>query len=70
MFNADKKLDYGNKSALIFEIQKQLNLKGFEIKLDGVYKLETLNAIKGFEEKNNLFVDGVLDVLTLDALFE
>ena len=70
MFNPDKTMFSGYKSALIFEVQKQLNKKGFEIKLDGVYKLETLNAIKGFEEKNNLFVDGVLDVLTLDALFE
>jgi peptidoglycan hydrolase-like protein with peptidoglycan-binding domain len=61
---------YGDKSALIFEIQKQLNQNGFEVKIDGVYKLETLNAIKNFEEKNNLFIDGVLDVLTLDVLFE
>jgi hypothetical protein len=70
MFNPDKTMLYGYKSALIFEIQKQLNQKGFNIKLDGVYKLETLNSIKDFEEKNNLFVDGVIDVLTLDALFE
>jgi hypothetical protein len=70
MFNPDKTMLYGDKSALIFEIQKQLNQNGFEVKIDGVYKLETLNAIKDFEEKNNLFIDGVLDVLTLDALFE
>ncbi|MCL7763573.1 peptidoglycan-binding protein [Polaribacter sp. Z014] len=70
MFNANIKMNYGHKNALIFEIQKQLNKKGFEVSLDGAYKTETLNAIKTFEEKNNLFADGVLDVLTIDALFE
>ncbi|MEO9570280.1 MAG: peptidoglycan-binding domain-containing protein [Polaribacter sp.] len=70
MFKANKKMIYGQKSALIFEIQKKLNNKGFQIVLDGVYKIETLNAIKDFEEKNNLLADGVLDVLTLDVLFD
>ncbi|PQJ72590.1 peptidoglycan-binding domain-containing protein [Polaribacter butkevichii] len=70
MFNPDKALINGHKTAFIYEIQKQLNKKGFEITTDGVYKIETLNAIKIFEEKNNLFADGVLDILTLDTLFE
>lgn len=70
MFNANKVMVYGYKGALIFEIQKQLNQKGFKITLDGFYKLETLNAIKDFEEKNNLYADGIIDVLTLDALFQ
>lgn len=70
MFNPDKVMVNGNKNVLIFEIQKQLNKKGFNVILDGVYKIETINAIKSFEEKNNLFSDGILDVLTLDALFQ
>ncbi|WP_343329583.1 peptidoglycan-binding domain-containing protein [Polaribacter staleyi] len=70
MFNPDKALINGHKTAFIYEIQKQLNKKGFEITTDGVYKIETLNAIKSFEEKNNLFADGILDILTLDVLFE
>ncbi|ARV14420.1 peptidoglycan-binding domain-containing protein [Polaribacter sp. SA4-12] len=70
MFNANKKLVYGQKSALIYEVQKRLIANGFEIALDGVYKIETLNAIKSFEEKNTLFADGSLDILTLDALFK
>ena len=70
MFNANEKLVYGQKSALIYEVQKRLSAKGFKIVLDGVYQIETLHAIKAFEEKNNLFADGSLDVLTLDALFE
>lgn len=70
MFNTSKKLLFGGSSSLIFEIQKQLIKKGFKIKLDGVYKIETAKAIKQFETENNLFADGYLDILTLDAIFE
>lgn len=70
MFNPKERMIYGQKSALIFEVQKKLISKGIIVVNDGIYKLETLNGIKAFEEKNNLFADGILDVLTLDALFE
>ena len=70
MFNAKERIRYGEKSALIYEVQKKLIANGLNIKSDGFYKTETLNAIKTFEEKNNLYADGVLDVLTLDALFK
>ncbi len=70
MFNVDNKMVYGQKSALIYEVQKKLLASGIKLKVDGLYKIETLNAIKTFEEKNNLYPDGLLDVLTLDALFQ
>ena len=70
MFNANEKMIYGQKSALIYEVQKKLVANGLELTVDGLYKIETLNAIKTFEEKNNLYADGLLDILTLDALFE
>ena len=70
MFNANKEIISGQKGALIYEVQKKLIANCYEITLDGVYQIESLNAIKNFEEKNNLFADGVLDVLTLDALFQ
>jgi hypothetical protein len=69
MFKSNQKINYNQKSTLIFEVQKRLIANGYKITLDGVYKEETLNAIKVFEEKNNLFADGILDVLTLDAIF-
>lgn len=70
MFNADEKMNYGQKSPLIYEVQKKLVVNGFEIQIDGIFKKETMTAIKNFEEKKKLFVDGYLDVLTLDALFD
>lgn len=70
MFNENEKMIYGHKSALIYEVQKKLLANGIELKVDGLYKIETLNAIKLFEEQNKLFADGFLDILTLDALFK
>lgn len=60
----------GQKSAYIYEIQKVLNSKGYEMPLDGVFQTVTFNAIKDFEAKNNLYPDGVLDKMTLDALMK
>ena len=70
MFDDKQKLSYGQTSALIYEIQKKLVALGDSIPVDGIYKRETKNAIKNFEENNNLFADGFLDVLTLDLLFK
>ncbi len=60
----------GQKSAFIFEIQKLLVSKGYTIDVDGVYQAITANAIMDFETKNNLFVDGNIDEITLDALLK
>ena len=40
------------------------------ITIDGVYRIETLKAIKTFEEKNNLLADGYIDALSLELLFK
>ncbi|QOD60891.1 peptidoglycan-binding protein [Polaribacter haliotis] len=68
LFSDSKKIVSNQKTALIFEVQKLLVKNGFNIAVDGIYRAETSNAIKSFEEINNLFADGKLDILTLDAL--
>jgi len=70
LFNSNIKLYNGEKNAIIYEVQKELNRKGDTITVDGVYRIETFNAIKAFEEKNNLLADGYLDDLTLELMFE
>lgn len=70
LFNSDVKLYNGEKNAIIYEVQKELNNNGANITLDGVYRVETLNAIKRFEEQNNLLADGYLDALTLELMFQ
>ncbi|WP_397447078.1 peptidoglycan-binding protein [Polaribacter sp. R77954] len=70
LFNPNSKLYNGSKNAIVYEVQKELKNKGYKIEIDGVYRVETLNAIKQFEEKNSLLADGFLDKLTLDVLFQ
>ncbi|WP_299014759.1 peptidoglycan-binding domain-containing protein [uncultured Polaribacter sp.] len=70
MFNADRKIVYGDKSPLIYEVQKKLVANGIDVTVDGLYKIQTLKGIQLFEKNNNLYPDGFLDILTLDALFK
>ena len=60
----------GEKNALVYEVQRILIEKGDTIRHDGLYRLETQTALKNFEENNNLFPDGKLDALTLEALLK
>lgn len=70
LFNPNIRLYNGYKNAIIYEVQKELNNKGHKIEIDGVYRIETLNAIKKFEKDNNLLADGLLDELTIDLIFQ
>jgi hypothetical protein len=70
LFDPKINLYKGEKNAIIFEVQKRLNELGYNIEIDGVYRIETLNAIKDFEEKNKLLADGLLDNLTLELMFK
>lgn len=70
LFNPSVKLYNGSKNAIIYEVQKQLTSLGDSILVDGIYRVETFNAIKKFEEKNNLLADGLLDELTIEMMFE
>lgn len=66
----DNAFKLGEKNALIFEVQRILIEKGETVSHDGLYRIETQTALKNFEAKNNLFPDGKLDALTLDALLK
>ncbi|TVZ55912.1 putative peptidoglycan binding protein [Lutibacter sp. Hel_I_33_5] len=70
LYNSEIKIYNGRKSPLTFEVQKQLTKLGYTLDIDGAYRQETINAVKDFETKNNLLSDGLLDVITLEKLFE
>jgi hypothetical protein len=70
LFDPNINLYKGETNAIIYEVQKRLNELGYLIKIDGVYRIETLEAIKAFEEKNNLLPDGFIDVLSLELMFK
>jgi hypothetical protein len=70
LFDPRVNLYRGEKNSIIFEVQKRLVDLSYKIKIDGIYRIETLNTIKDFEKKNNLLVDGLIDVLTLEMMFQ
>ena len=51
------------------EIQKELNKHGYNLAEDGVYGPKTTQAIKNFQSKNGLAVDGIVGKQTGAALF-
>lgn len=70
LYNPDANLYNGERNAIVYEVQKRLTALGDSIQIDGVYRIETLNAIKKFEENNHLLADGYLDILTIEKMFE
>ncbi|WP_299061457.1 peptidoglycan-binding protein [uncultured Polaribacter sp.] len=70
LFKNTPQIKFGSKHPIVYEIQKILIKKGYKLELDGVYKKVTFNIIKNFETKNNFLSDGVLDLLTLEALLK
>ncbi|MBT8275512.1 MAG: peptidoglycan-binding protein [Bacteroidia bacterium] len=58
------------QNAMVFEIQGLLISKGHIIEHDGLFRAETFNALKAFEEKSGLFPDGKLDAITLEYLLK
>jgi murein L,D-transpeptidase YcbB/YkuD len=70
LFDPKIKLYKGETNSIVFEVQKRLNELDYKLKIDGVYRIETLEAIKEFEEKNNILADGFIDALTLELMFK
>ncbi|WP_124981784.1 peptidoglycan-binding domain-containing protein [Nonlabens xiamenensis] len=63
-------LEAGDRGPLVFEAQRLLVQSGQEIPVDGVYSRITSEAVQAFEEQNNLYPDGQLDVLTFSQLIK
>lgn len=58
----------GDKGAGVYELQKLLIAKGYDMPKDGIFSSITQAAIKDFEEKNDLYPDGVIDEYALNLL--
>ena len=73
MFNHNpgaNSLRLGERSALVYEVQRLLIEKGNSIVHDGLFRAETFNALEAFEAKHGLFPDGKLDAITLEYLLK
>ncbi|MEO0471410.1 MAG: peptidoglycan-binding domain-containing protein [Bacteroidota bacterium] len=59
-----------DRGALVYQIQKRLEDKGYELLVDGLFRQETEDRIKTFQEKEGLFPSGYVDQETLTALMK
>ena len=64
----NKILRYGSKGSDVKSLQEQLNQNGFNLDVDGSFGPKTLEAVKQFQKKNNLAVDGIVGTNTYGAL--
>ncbi|MCF6361367.1 MAG: peptidoglycan-binding protein [Cyclobacteriaceae bacterium] len=52
----------------VWDLQKKMVGKGYKIPQDGNFGMETYNALKDFQEKNNLYPSGIVNTTTLKEL--
>ncbi|WP_297022129.1 C40 family peptidase [uncultured Dialister sp.] len=58
----------GSKGPEVRTIQKRLNVYGFKVKADGNYNWATSKAVKQFQKRRHLAVDGIVGPMTYKAL--
>ncbi len=60
---------YGSRGAEVTQIQTRLKRWGYYTgNVDGIYGTQTVNAVKYFQRKNGLAVDGIAGTKTLAAM--
>ena len=61
-------VSYGSKGSDVTELQKLLNKNGYSLDEDGVFGSKTQSAVRDYQKKNNLAVDGIVGNNTWGAL--
>ncbi len=60
---------YGSRGSEVTQIQTKLKRWGYYSgSIDGIYGMQTVNAVKYFQRKNGLTVDGIAGLATLKAM--
>lgn len=60
---------YGSRGSEVTQIQTKLKRWGYyNGSVDGIYGTQTVNAVKSFQRKNGLTVDGIAGKKTLEAM--
>lgn len=67
--SACRNIRSGARGAVVYLIQAMLVCKGYDLVLDGIFGNNTLNAVKDFQSKNGLTVDGIVGKNTFTKLF-
>jgi peptidoglycan hydrolase-like protein with peptidoglycan-binding domain len=61
-------LKTGSRGAEVQSLQQQLANAGYDIAVDGIYGSQTANAVRQYQQANNLTVDGLAGPQTLGSL--
>lgn len=64
------KMAYGEAGGRVTKAQKLLAKAGSKIKINGVYTIGMMSAVKAFQKKHGLPVTGVIDAKTMNKLAE
>lgn len=65
---ARTQVQYGSKGTDVEELQKSLNSKGYTLDVDGIFGDKTQSAVKDYQQKNGLSVDGIVGTKTWGSL--
>lgn len=68
MATTRKQVSYGSSGSDVTELQKTLNQNGYQLDVDGKFGPKTQAAVKDYQSKNGLKVDGIAGVNTWGAL--
>ena len=61
-------VSYGSKGSDVTELQKLLKDNGYNLTADGIFGSQTQAAVKDYQQKNGLSVDGIVGTNTWGAL--
>ena len=61
-------VSYGSKGSDVTELQRLLNNNGYNLSVDGDFGANTQAAVKDYQQKNGLAVDGIVGTNTWGAL--
>ena len=53
-------VSYGSRGSDVKKLQEKLNSNGYSLDVDGVFGPKTQSAVKDYQKKNNLVVDGIV----------
>ena len=65
---AKSQVQYGSQGSDVKELQKLLNQNGYSLTEDGIFGTKTQEAVKEYQQKNGLDVDGLVGVNTWSSL--
>lgn len=61
-------IKYGSSGSEVYKLQKKLNEKGYKLDVDGKFGSKTQAAVKDYQKKNGLAVDGIVGKNTWGSL--